>query len=124
MRIAVIGGGSSYTPELVKGLLDISEDVRIDEVIFYDIDEEKQKIVVDFVKRLVKDRFKVLISDTFESAVVDAKYVIFQFRPGGLKGRENDEGIPLKYGLIGQETTGVGGVFSGFEGVSHNRRVR
>ncbi|MDK2898348.1 MAG: 6-phospho-beta-glucosidase, partial [Thermotoga sp.] len=57
MRIAVIGGGSSYTPELVKGLLDISEDVRIDEVIFYDIDEEKQKIVVDFVKRLVKDRF-------------------------------------------------------------------
>ncbi|KHC91436.1 6-phospho-beta-glucosidase BglT [Thermotoga sp. Mc24] len=109
MRIAVIGGGSSYTPELVKGLLDISKDVRIDEVIFYDIDEEKQKIVVDFVKRLVKDRFKVLISDTFEGAVVDAKYVIFQFRPGGLKGRENDEGIPLKYGLIGQETTGVGG---------------
>ncbi|PLV56317.1 6-phospho-beta-glucosidase [Thermotoga sp. SG1] len=109
MRIAVIGGGSSYTPELIKGLLDISSDVEIDEVIFYDINEEKQKIVVDFVKRLVKDRFKVLISDSFESAVVDAKYVIFQFRPGGLKGREKDESIPLKYGLIGQETTGVGG---------------
>ena len=109
MKIAVIGGGSSYTPELVKGLLDISDDVQIDEVIFYDINEEKQKIVVDFVKRLVKDRFRVLISGTFEDAVKDAKYVIFQFRPGGLKGREKDESIPLKYGLIGQETTGVGG---------------
>ncbi|AJG41370.1 6-phospho-beta-glucosidase [Thermotoga sp. RQ7] len=109
MRIAVIGGGSSYTPELIKGLLDISGDVQIDEVIFYDINEEKQKIVVDFVRRLVKDRFRVLIAESFKDAVMDAKYVIFQFRPGGLKGREKDEGIPLKYGLIGQETTGVGG---------------
>lgn len=108
MRIAVIGGGSSYTPELIKGLLDISGDVQIDEVIFYDINEEKQKIVVDFVRRLVKDRFRVLIAESFKDAVMDAKYVIFQFRPGGLKGREKDEGIPLKYGLIGQETTGVG----------------
>lgn len=109
MKIAVIGGGSSYTPELIKGLLDISGDVQIDEVIFYDINEEKQKIVVDFVRRLVKDRFRVLIAESFKDAVMDAKYVIFQFRPGGLKGREKDEGIPLKYGLIGQETTGVGG---------------
>ncbi|MDK2786611.1 MAG: 6-phospho-beta-glucosidase, partial [Thermotoga sp.] len=109
MKIAVIGGGSSYTPELIKGLLDISGDVQIDEVIFYDINEEKQKIVVDFVRRLVKDKFRVLIAESFKDAVMDAKYVIFQFRPGGLKGREKDEGIPLKYGLIGQETTGVGG---------------
>ncbi|PLV59992.1 6-phospho-beta-glucosidase [Thermotoga sp. KOL6] len=109
MKIAVIGGGSSYTPELIKGLLDVSKEIQIDEVIFYDVNEEKQKIVVEFVKKLVGDRFKVLISDTFEEAVMDAKYVIFQFRPGGLKGRENDESIPLKYGLIGQETTGVGG---------------
>lgn len=109
MKIAVIGGGSTYTPELVKGILEISREITIDEIDLYDINEEKQNIVYDFLLRYVKGRLNLKKRTSVEDAISDADYVVFQFRPGGLKGRELDEKIPLKYGLVGQETTGMGG---------------
>ncbi|WP_041082184.1 6-phospho-beta-glucosidase [Thermotoga profunda] len=111
MKIAVIGAGSTYTPELIKGFMEISKDVNIDEVVLHDIEKssEKLQILYEFTQKLVKGGFK--IKKTFEiiEAVQGADYVIFQFRVGGLLARQNDERIPLSHGLIGQETTGIGG---------------
>jgi len=114
MKIAVIGGGSTYTPELIKGLLEIRNDVPIDSVWLCDVEEgaEKLDIVFEFVKRLVKEKFKVFKTLKPEEALIDADFVVFQFRPGFLRGREIDESLPLKYNLIGQETTGMGGFSS------------
>ncbi|AEH50539.1 6-phospho-beta-glucosidase [Pseudothermotoga thermarum] len=111
MKIAVVGGGSTYTPELVKGLMEINDCVKIENVTFLDVKEAEEKfnVVFEFVKRMVKDKFK--IEKTFDPKVAfdGADYIVFQFRPGMLSARINDEEIPLKYGLIGQETTGIGG---------------
>ena len=114
MKIAVIGGGSTYTPELIKGLLEIQDDVSIDSVWLCDVEEGQTKleIIFEFVKRLVKERFKVFKTLDPEEALMDTDFVVFQFRPGFLKGRELDESLPLKYDLIGQETTGMGGFSS------------
>lgn len=111
MKIAVIGAGSTYTPELIKGFIEISKDVSIDEVVLHDVEQsaEKLDIIHQFTKRLVKDLFKVQKTLDIVKAVEGADYVIFQFRVGLLKARENDEHIPLRYDLIGQETTGIGG---------------
>ncbi len=114
MKIAVIGGGSTYTPELIKGLLEIQDDIPIDSVWLCDVEEGQTKleIIFEFVKRLVKERFKVFKTLKPEEALMDTDFVVFQFRPGFLKGRELDESLPLKYDLIGQETTGMGGFSS------------
>ena len=114
MKIAVIGGGSTYTPELIKGLLEIQDDIPIDSVWLCDVEEGQTKleIIFEFVKRLVKERFKVFKTLNPEEALMDTDFVVFQFRPGFLKGRELDESLPLKYDLIGQETTGMGGFSS------------
>ncbi|MGJ8455650.1 6-phospho-beta-glucosidase [Pseudothermotoga sp. U03pept] len=111
MKIAVIGGGSTYTPELINGILEISKDVKVDQLVLYDIPQAKDKleILYQFSKRLVADRFELLKTQQIQEAVEGADYVIFQFRVGQLKARQNDEEIPLQYNLIGQETTGMGG---------------
>lgn len=111
MKITVIGAGSTYTPELVKGIMDISSEVKVDELILYDLEESEEKLetIYQFSKRLVKDLFKVAKPKNLIDALQGADYVIFQFRVGFLKARENDEKIPLRYNLIGQETTGMGG---------------
>ncbi|HBT38699.1 MAG: 6-phospho-beta-glucosidase BglT [Thermotoga sp. 50_1627] len=109
MKIAIIGAGSSYTPELISGLLDVSSQIDLQEVWMHDINERKLRIMYGFCQRLVKGRFKLFETKDFVEAVRESNYVVFQFRPGGLKARKLDEEIPIKYGLIGQETTGVGG---------------
>lgn len=114
MKIAVIGGGSTYTPELIKGLLEIHSEIPIESVWLCDVKEGQTKleIIFEFIKRLVKGEFKIFKTLKPEEALIDADFVIFQFRPGFLKGRELDESLPLKYNLIGQETTGMGGFSS------------
>ncbi len=111
MKLAVIGGGSSYTPELIKGLIEVNEDLELDEVWLFDIEEgrEKLEIVFDFVKRIAGNSFRLFKTFDISEALTNSDYVVFQFRPGFLKARERDESIPLKFDLIGQETTGVGG---------------
>jgi len=85
MKIAIIGAGSSYTPELIFGLLDVSEQIDLREVWMHDIDERKLQIMYGFCQRLVKDRFKLFETKDFVEAVRESSYVVFQFRPGGLK---------------------------------------
>ena len=113
MKIAVIGGGSSYTPELVNGFLERVESLPVTELSLMDVDPERLEVVGGFAKRMVAARgtpFKVTLTTDQPEAVQGASYVITQLRVGGMQARRNDEYLGRRHGLIGQETTGVGGV--------------
>lgn len=114
MKIVVIGGGSSYTPELFDGFIKRKDDLSINEIILVDIPsgEDKLQINLELVKRMFKRAnmdTKITATLNKVQALVDADFIITQIRVGGLKARKLDESIPLKYDLIGQETTGAGG---------------
>lgn len=118
MKVAIVGGGSTYTPELIDGLVNIEKELKISEVVLLDIRKGKEKldILTNFSKRILKKQnSKIKLSSTLDSkkAFINADIVINQFRAGGLESRIKDEKIPLKYNLIGQETTGIGGMANG-----------
>jgi 6-phospho-beta-glucosidase len=113
MKIAVIGGGSTYTPELVKGFLDRIKSLPLTELWLMDIDAERLGIVGGFAQRMVAskgDPFKVVLSTNQRRAVEGASYVTTQIRVGHMPARVADEYLGLRHGLIGQETTGIGGM--------------
>lgn len=115
MKIAIVGAGSTYTPELIEGLIAISADIAIDEIWLLDIpvSERKFRIVANLSERMLKKTGQgALLHKTYDAraALQDADFIIFQFRAGLLQGRIQDEKIPLEFGLIGQETTGMGGL--------------
>ncbi|MCG3728671.1 6-phospho-beta-glucosidase [Vibrio cincinnatiensis] len=114
LKIAVIGGGSSYTPELIEGLLKRKNELPIGELWLVDIEEgwEKVNIIADLARRMIKKAgltMDVHVSLDRRSALENADFVCSQFRAGCLEGRIRDERISLKYGMIGQETNGLGG---------------
>lgn len=114
MKIAVIGGGSSYTPELIEGIILRATQLKVDEIVLVDIEagKEKLEIVGSLAKRMIKKSgLPITIELTFDrvKAITNADFVLTQFRVGGLDARANDERIPLKYDVIGQETVGPGG---------------
>ena len=113
LKVAVIGGGSTYTPELVNGFLARLGQFPLDELWLMDIDEERLKVVGSFAQRMVKAKgspFKVFLTNNQREAVKDASYVTTQLRVGHMEARRRDEYLGLRHGLIGQETTGVGGM--------------
>lgn len=116
MKIAVIGGGSSYTPELMEGIINHRDSLPVTEVVLIDIPEGEEKVSIntDFARRMVeKAGLPISVRYTLDrrEGLKDASFVIAQIRVGGLDAREKDERIPLKYDVIGQETTGPGGFF-------------
>ena len=113
MKIAVIGGGSTYTPELVNGFLARVDSLPLEELWLMDIDKERLDVVGGFSQRMVKARgepFKVILSLNQREAVAGASYVTTQLRVGMMPARRGDEYLGLRHGLIGQETTGIGGM--------------
>lgn len=113
MKIAVIGGGSTYTPELVNGFLARVDSLPITELWLMDIDKERLEVVGGFAQRMVKAKgepFKVILSTSQKEAIAGASYVTTQLRVGMMPARRGDEYLGLRHGLIGQETTGVGGM--------------
>ena len=113
MKITVIGGGSTYTPELVNGFLERAATLPITELWVMDIDKERLDIVGGFAQRMVKAKgepFKVILSTNQREAIAGATYVTTQLRVGMMPARRGDEYLGLRHGLIGQETTGVGGM--------------
>jgi 6-phospho-beta-glucosidase len=113
LKVAVVGGGSTYTPELVNGFLARVKDFPLDELWLMDIDEERLHTVGSFAQRMVAARgtpFKVILSTSQRESVRDADYVTTQLRVGHMEARRRDEYLGLRHGLIGQETTGVGGM--------------
>jgi 6-phospho-beta-glucosidase len=113
MKVAVIGGGSTYTPELIKGFLDRVATLPLTEVWLMDIDSDRLKIVGGFAQRIAAAHgspFKVILTDNQREAVSGASYVTTQLRVGQMPARREDEYLGLRNGLIGQETTGIGGM--------------
>lgn len=116
VKITVIGGGSSYTPELVEGLINGYEEMPVSELWLVDIEEGRHKleIVGNLAKRMVKKSglpIRVELTLDRRKAIQGADFVTTQMRVGLLEARKLDEHIPIKHGVIGQETTGPGGMF-------------
>jgi 6-phospho-beta-glucosidase len=113
LKVAVIGGGSTYTPELVNGFLERANQFPVTELWLMDIDQERLDIVGGFAKRMVEAKgspFNVVLSTNQRESIKDASYVTTQLRVGHMEARRRDEYLGLRHGLIGQETTGVGGM--------------
>jgi 6-phospho-beta-glucosidase len=113
MKIAVIGGGSTYTPELVNGFLDRIESLPLTELWLMDIDLQRLEIVGGFAQRMVASKgnpFKVVLTTNQRHAVENASYVTTQIRVGHMPARVADEYLGRRHGLVGQETTGIGGM--------------
>lgn len=118
LKVVTIGGGSSYTPELMEGFLKRYDQFPITELWLVDVEEgeEKQNIIFDLLNRMIKKSgYNIKLYKTLDrrEALKDADFVTTQFRVGQLKARELDERIPLSHGIIGQETNGAGGLFKG-----------
>ena len=113
MKITVIGGGSTYTPELVNGFLARADSLPLKELWLMDVDRERLEIVGGLAQRMVKakgDPFEVVLSHNQRESVAGTKYIITQLRVGLMPARRGDEYLGLRHGLIGQETTGIGGM--------------
>ena len=113
MRVTVIGGGSTYTPELVNGFLERVQAFPLRQLVLMDIDDDRLSIVGGFARRMVESRgspFELVCTADRRQALAGASYVITQLRVGQMAARREDEYLGKRHGLIGQETTGVGGM--------------
>ena len=119
VKIVTIGGGSSYTPELVEGFIKRYAHLPVKELWLVDIEAGREKLetVGALAKRMVKKAgvpMKIILSYDRREALKDADFVTTQMRIGRLPARVLDERIPLSHGMIGQETNGAGGMFKAF----------
>lgn len=114
-KIAIIGGGSSYTPELIEGIINRYHQLPVTELALVDTEQgrEKVSIIADLTKRMLDKNnlrhVKVSVHFSLDEAISGSSFVLTQLRVGQLAARAVDERLGLKYGLLGQETTGVGG---------------
>ena len=113
VKIAVVGGGSSYTPELVEGFIARADRIAVDELVLFDVDAARLEVVAGLAQRMARRggwREGVVSWTTDRDRALDgADFVIVQLRVGGQQARLRDETLPHHFGCIGQETTGAGG---------------
>jgi 6-phospho-beta-glucosidase len=112
VKVAVVGGGSTYTPELVEGFVTRSDRLPVDELALLDIDPDRLAIVGALAERMVRRvgwSGAVRLTGDVREALEGAHFVIVQLRVGGNQARLRDETIPPRFGFVGQETTGPGG---------------
>lgn len=119
VKIVTIGGGSSYTPELMEGFIKRYDELPISEIWLVDIEEGKEKLeIVGKLSQRMWDatpyNVKVFTTLNRKEALKNADFVTTQFRVGLLDARIKDERIPLLHGMLGQETNGAGGIFKAF----------
>lgn len=119
LKLVIIGGGSSYTPEIIEGIIQRQDTFPVNEIVLVDIEPGKHKLetIVNLGKRMIHQaNANINISWTLnrKKALVNADFITTQIRVGGLKARAIDERIPLKHGFIGQETNGAGGIMKAF----------
>ena len=113
IKVAVIGGGSTYTPELVEGLAARHGRLPIDELVLHDIDPDRRAIVGGLAQRMLRRLGwpgRLTLTGDADAAIDGASFVLIQLRIGGQAARLTDETLPLRFGTIGQETTGAGGL--------------
>lgn len=116
IKIVTIGGGSTYTPELIRGFIERYDELPVEEIWLVDIEQGAQKldIIYQYVCKMVEHhKVPINIYKTLDrtEALPHADYVITQLRVGGIESRILDETIPAKYHMLGQESIGIGGMF-------------
>ncbi|ELB63470.1 maltose-6'-phosphate glucosidase [Enterococcus faecium EnGen0052] len=119
--ITIAGGGSTYTPGIVQAILNNEKRLPLSEIRLYDIDEERNMDMYLIVKFMLKRKgfsnIRIRATDDPKLAFTGCDFVFSQIRVGGLEMREKDEKIPLKHGLVGQETCGLGGFAYGMRSI-------
>ena len=113
MKLAVIGAGSTYTPELVAGLMRERGRLDVRELMLHDIDAERREVVGGLASRILERQGfsgRLTITGELDRALDGADAVLIQIRVGGQSARLGDETIPAACGCVGQETTGAGGL--------------
>lgn len=111
-KITIAGAGSGYTPGILLTALKHEREFPIDEIRLYDIDEQRNTdmgVIVDYLLKKEDKHVKLIVTTEPKEAFDGVDFVFSQIRAGGMEMRELDEKIPLKYGLVGQETCGLGG---------------
>ena len=115
-KLVIAGGGSTYTPGIVKSLLAQKNQFKLNELVLYDINKERQEdvgVIVRHVVEMFDPKLKLTLTTDPKEAMTDADFIFAQMRVGLYAMREQDEKIPLKYGVVGQETCGPGGLAYG-----------
>jgi 6-phospho-beta-glucosidase len=113
MKVAVVGGASTYTPELVDGIARLQDQFGVDELVLIDPAEERLELVAGISQRIFAKygySGRLTFTTDLDRAVGDAAVVLLQLRVGGQAARAVDESLPLRCGCVGQETTGAGGL--------------
>jgi 6-phospho-beta-glucosidase len=113
MKLAVVGGGSTYTPELVDGLARLGDQLDVGELVLLDPDAERLDVVGGFAQRILDARgatTRLTLTSDRDAAIDSASAVLLQLRVGGQNARAGDESFPLACDCVGQETTGAGGL--------------
>jgi 6-phospho-beta-glucosidase len=113
MKIAVVGGGSTYTPELVSGLSRERDRIGVRELVLHDVDPERRDVVGGLAARMLERQGftgRLEVTGDLDRAIDGADFVLIQIRVGGQTARLSDETVPLACGCVGQETTGAGGL--------------
>ena len=113
--VVIVGAGSTHTPGIIQSLLQKKEEFPLKKLILFDIDEERMNMVKSIMTQFIEEAYEnleVISTSDYKEAFTDVDFVFAQIRQGGLKMRSCDEKIPLKYGVVGQETCGPGGSIS------------
>ena len=119
-KAVIVGGGSTWTPGLLKSLCERQADFPLEELRMYDIDAERQAVIGEFAKVLFAEEYpelKFLYTTDKAQAYKDVDFVFCQIRSGGFDMRMLDEQIPLAHGVVGQETCGAGGFAYGLRSI-------
>ncbi|PZT69473.1 6-phospho-beta-glucosidase [Streptomyces sp. SW4] len=113
MKLTVVGGGSTYTPELIDGFARLRDTLPVEELVLVDPAEERLELVGGLARRIFarqEHHGRIVTTGDLDAAVDGAGAVLLQLRVGGQAARQQDETWPLECGCVGQETTGAGGL--------------
>ncbi|MFE7568849.1 6-phospho-beta-glucosidase [Streptomyces sp. NPDC057539] len=113
MKLAVVGGGSTYTPELIDGFSRLRDTLPIEELVLVDPAADRLELVGGLARRIFAKQGhpgRITTTSDVDAGVADADAVLLQLRVGGQAARDQDETWPLECGCVGQETTGAGGL--------------
>jgi 6-phospho-beta-glucosidase len=113
VKLAIVGGGSTYTPEVIDGLVRFRAQLPVDDLYLHDTNEQRLDVVAGLARRMLSRAghpANVVTTTRLEEAVEGADAVLIQIRVGGQAARMVDESVPLACGCLGQETTGFGGL--------------
>lgn len=120
IRVAIIGGGSAYMPSLCQGFIAEKEHLAGSTLVLMDTNGDSLDLIARLCQRMAAAagaRYRFEATTDRRAAVVGADFVLTTFRPGGFEARRLDEHIPLRHGIIGQETVGPGGLFMAFRAI-------